>query len=171
MADYFYAKEQIRETVKISQIVERYANVKPIKCNRYLCPLHNEKTGSFFVNDSSGQFYCQGCGKGGDFITFLTEYLGITFKEAIETVDNDFCLGLLGAEISVEAKKKMNAIKRKHDKEEAEKKRLDYEYDLLCAKYKATSDLLNKMKPMSDIWGIALTKKAFLEDELNKHMR
>ena len=27
-----------------------------------LCPLHNEKTPSFTVNDSMGRFYCFGCG-------------------------------------------------------------------------------------------------------------
>jgi DNA primase len=39
-----------------------------------LCPFHNEKTPSFGVNEDRGFFYCFGCRKGGDVITFVKEY-------------------------------------------------------------------------------------------------
>jgi len=52
-----------------------------------LCPFHNEKTPSFYVNpiNPSKQFYhCFGCGASGDAIRFLKEYEGLHFIEAIE---------------------------------------------------------------------------------------
>lgn len=46
----------------------------------YRCPFHDEKTGSFYVNEN---FYkCFGCGKGGNAVRFLAEYFNISTKEA-----------------------------------------------------------------------------------------
>src|SRR5579863_10266733 len=38
-----------------------------------LCPFHSEKTPSFAIKDKNGceVFFCQGCGKSGDVITFI----------------------------------------------------------------------------------------------------
>jgi DNA primase len=49
-----------------------------------LCPFHNEKTPSFGVNPEKGFFYCFGCRKGGDVITFIKEYEKCTYVEALE---------------------------------------------------------------------------------------
>lgn len=53
--------------------------------NRYrcCCPLHDEKTPSFYVNESKGFFKCFGCGKGGDAITFLIEREHLDFPGAV----------------------------------------------------------------------------------------
>ena len=48
------------------------------------CPFHNEKTGSFFVNDEKGTFYCFGCGASGDIIEYLMRKRGIQFMQAVE---------------------------------------------------------------------------------------
>ena len=48
-----------------------------------LCPLHQEKTPSFHVNDSKGVFYCHGCHVGGDVVSFVQQIEGIDFKQAI----------------------------------------------------------------------------------------
>jgi DNA primase len=48
------------------------------------CPFHLEKTGSFFVNDDKGTFYCFGCGVSGDLIDYVTRKDGIQFRQAIE---------------------------------------------------------------------------------------
>lgn len=50
------------------------------------CPFHNEKTGSFFVNDDKGTFYCFGCGVSGDIIEYLMKKRGIQFKQALEVL-------------------------------------------------------------------------------------
>lgn len=56
-----------------------------------LCPFHQEKSGSFEVNDSKGLFYCHGCGASGDHYTALTKLGGMTFRQAFEMLtDGDF---------------------------------------------------------------------------------
>lgn len=42
----------------------------------FVCPFHEERTPSCFLNSESGQFFCFGCKKGGSFKTFL-ELLGL----------------------------------------------------------------------------------------------
>ncbi|MDR2598525.1 MAG: DNA primase [Holosporales bacterium] len=48
------------------------------------CPFHLEKTGSFFVNDEKGTFYCFGCGASGDIIDYVVRKDGIQFHQALE---------------------------------------------------------------------------------------
>jgi DNA primase len=48
------------------------------------CPFHDERTPSFSVNAADKLFYCFGCGKGGDLITFVRESEGLDFTEAVE---------------------------------------------------------------------------------------
>ncbi|MDR1034497.1 MAG: DNA primase [Holosporales bacterium] len=48
------------------------------------CPFHLEKTGSFFVNDEKGTFYCFGCGAAGDIIDYVIRKDGIQFRQALE---------------------------------------------------------------------------------------
>ena len=56
------------------------------KANRMngLCPFHNEKTPSFYVNDSEGFYHCFGCNASGDAISFLRESEGLEFIEAVK---------------------------------------------------------------------------------------
>lgn len=44
------------------------------------CPFHAEKTPSFTVNESTGEWYCHGCGKGGAEKEFISEYFGVDTK-------------------------------------------------------------------------------------------
>src|SRR4051812_41099870 len=46
------------------------------------CPFHNEKSPSFSVNVEGQYFYCFGCGKGGDVITFVMLHERVEFSEA-----------------------------------------------------------------------------------------
>jgi DNA primase len=48
------------------------------------CPFHEERTPSFSVNAVEKLFYCFGCSKGGDLITFVRESEGLDFAEAVE---------------------------------------------------------------------------------------
>lgn len=49
-----------------------------------LCPFHTEKTPSFSVNPELGVYYCFGCQKSGDSITFIREIEYLDFVEAVE---------------------------------------------------------------------------------------
>ncbi|MFZ2586665.1 MAG: DNA primase [Alphaproteobacteria bacterium] len=47
------------------------------------CPFHNEKSPSFHVREE-GNYYCFGCGAGGDIFGFVQETQGGTFPEVVE---------------------------------------------------------------------------------------
>jgi len=49
-----------------------------------VCPFHAEKTPSFNVDREKGFFYCFGCRKGGDVVTFLREHEKLGYREALE---------------------------------------------------------------------------------------
>lgn len=48
-----------------------------------LCPFHQEKTPSFSVNAEMGVFYCFGCQRSGDAITFVRDVEHVDFVEAV----------------------------------------------------------------------------------------
>lgn len=56
------------------------------------CPFHQEKSPSFNVNSRKQFYYCFGCGKTGNAISFLMDYEHLTFVEAVSALADD--LGL-----------------------------------------------------------------------------
>ncbi len=49
---------------------------------RCVFPNHEDRTPSFRLNEAKGVFHCHGCGRGGDIVTFLMAWDGISFREA-----------------------------------------------------------------------------------------
>lgn len=79
--------DELRARLPVSEVVGR--KVRLVKKGREfsgLCPFHNEKTPSFFVNDDKGFYHCFGCGAHGDVISFVTETQGLSFPEAVESL-------------------------------------------------------------------------------------
>jgi len=75
---------RMKDRPSITEIVSRYTELR--RSGREfsgLCPLHSEKTPSFYVNEDKGTFYCHGCHEGGDVITFVMKIEGLNFKEAL----------------------------------------------------------------------------------------
>ena len=66
------------------------------------CPFHEERTPSFSVNPVDKLFYCFGCHKGGDLITFVRETQGLDFAGAIEWLGDRFRIPLEYEESSPE---------------------------------------------------------------------
>ena len=54
------------------------------------CPFHEEKTPSFSVNPVDKLYYCFGCGKGGDVISFVRESENLDFVGAVEWLAERF---------------------------------------------------------------------------------
>lgn len=75
----------------LSDVVARRTTLKRRGGNEMvgLCPIHEEKTPSFEVNDAKGVFYCHGCGAAGDHFTFLTRVDGLPFGHAFEALTGD----------------------------------------------------------------------------------
>ena len=68
----------------ITEVIGRYVDLKRAgKEWRGLCPLHNEKSPSFYVNEEKGVFHCFGCGEHGDVITFIQKIEQVDFKGAL----------------------------------------------------------------------------------------
>lgn len=84
-----YTAEDIKRDNPIVDVVKSYGiDLKPTggKDLVALCPLHKEKTPSFYVSPDKNQgvFYCQGCNQGGDVITFVAKMDGIDVGAAMK---------------------------------------------------------------------------------------
>ena len=79
--------DRLLAAVPIENYIHRFVPLKS-RGNNFLglCPFHNEKTPSFTVSPEKGIFKCFGCGKGGNLISFITEYEKISFKEALQVL-------------------------------------------------------------------------------------
>ncbi len=67
----------------INQPLKKYGN--KLKGS---CPLHNEKTPSFYVYPESNSFYCFGCKQGGNNINLIRLLYNYSFKEAVKHINN-----------------------------------------------------------------------------------
>jgi DNA primase len=85
------AKEQIKRSVSITEVVSLYVDLKPAgKYLKALCPFHTEKTPSFFVMPDKDSFSCYGCNKFGDIFTFIQEIENLNFPEAMNFLIDKF---------------------------------------------------------------------------------
>ncbi len=75
---------QVRAATDIVALIGEHAALKR-QGQRWvgLCPFHTEKTPSFSVNAEEGFYYCFGCQKSGDAITFVRETEHLDFVEAV----------------------------------------------------------------------------------------
>src|SRR5580658_1095058 len=79
--------EQLKSSIDIVKVIGEYVRLKRVgSTGRYvgLCPFHQEKTGSFNVNQSRQFYKCFGCGAGGDVLKFVMEIDGLNFPEALK---------------------------------------------------------------------------------------
>jgi DNA primase len=79
--------EHLKSSIDIVKVIGEYVRLKRVGATgRYvgLCPFHQEKTGSFNVNQSRQFYKCFGCGVGGDVLKFVQEIEGFTFPEALK---------------------------------------------------------------------------------------
>lgn len=77
--------DHLKSSVDIVRTIGEYVRLRKVG-HRYtgLCPFHTEKTPSFSVTPDRGGFYCFGCQKKGDVITFVQEIQQLTFYEALK---------------------------------------------------------------------------------------
>ena len=75
--------EELKNRINIVDVVEGYVSLNR-KGGKYwaCCPFHHEKTHSFSV-DETGMYYCFGCHKGGDVISFVQDIEHTDFMGAV----------------------------------------------------------------------------------------
>lgn len=76
--------EEVKQRADIYDVISEHVVLKKQgKEFLGLCPFHDEKTPSFNVNPTKQMYYCFGCGKGGNAITFLKELGKQSFTEIV----------------------------------------------------------------------------------------
>lgn len=91
------------------------------------CPFHDEKTPSFNVNPQKQFYHCFGCGASGDALTFLMEYDGLSFVEAIESLAS-----MYGMEVPRE---QLDPQKQRQQQERQQQQRDLYEVMKMAARF------------------------------------
>ena len=87
--------QRVKIETDLAGVVSQYVALRKVG-RRFsgLCPFHNEKTPSFSVNAEEGFFYCFGCQKSGDAITFVREIEHLDFVGAVEWLANRLGIAL-----------------------------------------------------------------------------
>ncbi len=76
--------EEVKSVANVYDVISEYLDLKKVGTSySALCPFHSEKTPSFYVSPQKNIWKCFGCGKSGNAITFLVEYEGISYSQAI----------------------------------------------------------------------------------------
>ncbi|HXH28176.1 MAG TPA: DNA primase, partial [Candidatus Polarisedimenticolia bacterium] len=85
------AVEKVRTAADLREIVSEYLPLKKSGARyRALCPFHQEKSPSFYVDADKQLFYCFGCGVGGDVFKFLMLYEKLEFPEVLRRLAGRF---------------------------------------------------------------------------------
>ncbi len=76
--------QELLNRVDVVDVVDKSVPLKKAGANfSACCPFHNEKSPSFTVSPTKQFYHCFGCGAHGTAISFLMEYNGLSFVEAI----------------------------------------------------------------------------------------
>ncbi len=76
--------QELLNRVDVVDVVDKSVPLKKAGANfTACCPFHNEKSPSFTVSPTKQFYHCFGCGAHGTAISFLMEYNGLSFVEAV----------------------------------------------------------------------------------------
>lgn len=123
---------EIKSRISVKDVFIHYG-FEPNRSGAICCPFHNEKTASLKIYDDGRGWFCFGCHKGGDAINFVREYFGLSFKDALVKINEDFSLGLpIGEKLDrrkqLEMQKQAFLRKREMNAKKAEQERLENAY-------------------------------------------
>lgn len=77
--------ENLLDRIDLAELIGSRITLKKAGANyKACCPFHDEKTPSFNVRPDKGFYHCFGCGAHGDAISFVREFEGLGFTEAVE---------------------------------------------------------------------------------------
>jgi DNA primase len=78
-------KQDLLNRIDVVELIERYVPLKKGGANyAACCPFHSEKSPSFTVSPTKQFYHCFGCGAHGNAISFLMEYQGLGYIEALK---------------------------------------------------------------------------------------
>ncbi|MCG8518481.1 MAG: DNA primase [Pseudomonadales bacterium] len=77
--------EELLDRIDLAELIGSRITLKKAGGNyKACCPFHDEKTPSFNVRPDKGFYHCFGCGAHGDAISFIREFDGLGFTDAVE---------------------------------------------------------------------------------------
>src|SRR6202007_827204 len=110
------AQETVEQVAAASDIVAVISSYFPLKRAgtefRAICPFHQEKTPSFFVNPSKQSYYCHGWVARCAVVQFLMQYENIDFPEAVRRLASRAGIAIIEDELSAEEEAKQSLRKR-----------------------------------------------------------
>ena len=74
--------EEIKGNTTMREILARYSLPQPNRRGFILCPFHADKSPSMRIYERD--YYCFGCGEGGDVFDFVQRMENLSFREAFE---------------------------------------------------------------------------------------
>lgn len=78
---------QLKQAVRIEAVIGQHLELRPSgRAFMGRCPFHQDQEPSLAVFPETQRFYCFGCARHGDVITFLREAEGLSFGEALEAL-------------------------------------------------------------------------------------
>ena len=102
--------QQLLGRVDIVDVIDKHVKLKKSGQNySACCPFHNEKSPSFSVSPTKQFYHCFGCGVHGTAISFLMEYNGMGFRDAVTELAEG-----VGMTLPVEANRE-EAVERAHE--------------------------------------------------------
>ena len=101
--------EEVRIRSDIIDVISGYVKLQK-KGKEYtgLCPFHNEKSPSFWVNSEKQIYHCFGCGAGGNVFSFIMQYENYTFQEAVKMLADRAGIELPSQEMTAQIKQEQD---------------------------------------------------------------
>jgi DNA primase len=95
--------QKILDTARIEEVIGDFVTLKKRGADLWACcPFHNEKTPSFHIIPSKGQYYCFGCHKGGSAIGFIMDYEHLSYVEALRYLARKYGIEIVEKEETAE---------------------------------------------------------------------
>lgn len=159
-------KEELRQRVKLNDLIFRLTNIE-VKNGYMMCPFHNETVASMSVDNNKGLYYCFGCNAGGDIFSFVMQYQGLGFMDAIKYIDSLYCLNLCNQKITAHAM--IASMQRDAEREKIANRHraLDELENKLCMDFRIANFAIHFLEPLTDLWGYFINQRVILEYQLD----
>ena len=105
--------DRIIDAANIYDVVSDYVTLRRTGASyKGLCPFHDDKTPSFYVNPAKGVCKCFSCGKGGSAVGFIMEIEQMSYPEALRHLAKKFNIEIKEEELTKEEQKNRNERER-----------------------------------------------------------
>lgn len=157
--------EEIKSAYTISDVLQKYGI--RVGANGFCkCPLHKgDNTASFKIYPETNTYHCFGCGKSGDIIRFVEDYLSCDFRTAFEELGGTYEKPTTLREKREQVARIRELQRRKRElarrKEEAARAKRN-----ICTALTYINRALEGAEVFSQPWTNLINEKAMLHDAL-----